>query len=371
MLGNTGIEVSEVGMGTEHLAGPREAVVSVVGEAIDAGVNYFDILLGAPDYRDNYRAAFQGKRDAVVIAGHLGNAFVDGQSITTHDPALCETAFHDLLTRLRVDAVDVLMIQFVDEPDDYAKVTAPGGIMEMAHRFKVQGKARAIGMSSHMTPVALAAVQSGLIDVLMFSVNPAFDRLPGYLPRFDTMWTVASQPDVEISQERKALHHACRSCGVGMVAMKPYGAGFLLNTVQPHPLTPVHCLQYALDQPGVAVAIPGMKNAEELRAALHLLQASPEEKDYSAVLAASQWNIGGVCMYCNHCLPCPAGIDVAETLQLLDAARQGITPTLREAYRQLAADASACIACGDCMARCPFQVDVATKMREEAPMFSR
>ena len=370
MLGNTGLEVSVIGMGTEHLAGPREAVVSVVGEAIDAGVNYFDILFGAPDYRDSYGAAFRGKRDAVVIAGHLGNAFVDGQSITTHDPARCEAAFHDLLTRLRVDAVDVLMIQFVDEPDDYARVTGPGGMLEMAQRFKAQGKARAIGMSSHMTPPALDAVQSGLIEVCMFSINPAFDRLPGYLPRLESMWTVASQPDVVISQERKALYHACRSRGVGVVAMKPYGAGFLLNPAQPHPLTPVQCLQYALDQPGVAAAIPGMKNADELRAALRLLEASPEEKDYSAALAASQWNIGGACMYCNHCLPCPAGIDVAETLRLVDAAHQELTPVLREAYQQLAANASACLACGDCMARCPFQVDVAAKMRDGAAAFA-
>ncbi|MHB0938842.1 MAG: aldo/keto reductase [Armatimonadota bacterium] len=146
MLGNTGIEVSVIGMGTEYLSGPQEAVVSVVGEAIDAGVNYFDLLFSAPEYRENYGAAFRGKRDAVVIAGHLGNAYVDGQNITTHDPALCETAFHDMLERLRIDAVDVLMLQFVDDPDDYARVTGPGGILEMALRFKAQGKARTIGI---------------------------------------------------------------------------------------------------------------------------------------------------------------------------------------------------------------------------------
>jgi len=372
MLGNTGIEVPVIGFGTEHLTGPREAVERVVGEAIDAGVAYFDLIFGAPDYRDHYGAAFRGKRDRVVIAGHLGNVFVDGQSITTHDPALCETAFHDLLQRLRVDAVDVLMIQYVDEPDDYARVTGPGGILEMAHRFKAQGKARAIGMSSHMTPVSLQAVQSGLFDVLMFSINPAFDRLPGYLPRFESMWSIASRIEAgtEVSQERNALFHACRSRGVGVVAMKPYGAGHLLDPAQPHPLTPVHCLQYALDQPGVAVAIPGMKNAEELHAALRFLDATPEEKDYSIFLAESLWTVQGACMYCNHCLPCPAGIDVAETMRLLDAARQGITPALRQAYEQLAANAADCTACGGCTERCPFGVDVATWMREGTEAFS-
>ncbi|MHB0939506.1 MAG: oxidoreductase of the aldo/keto reductase [Armatimonadota bacterium] len=226
-----------------------------------------------------------------------------------------------------------------------------------------------------MTPVSLEAVQSGLIDVLMFSLNPAFDRMPGYLPGLGLLLK-AARPDRETEaanspDARKALYHACRSRGVGIVVMKAYGAGYLLNPAQSHPLTPVHCLQYALDQPGVATVVPGMKNAEELGAALRLLSASPEEKDYSAVLAGSQWNLQGECMYCNHCLPCPAGIDVAEALRLIDAARQEITPALRLAYQQLAADASACLACGDCMDRCPFQVDVAAKMREGVAAFSR
>ena len=375
MLGATGLQVSVIGFGTEHLSGPRETVVTVVGEAIDAGVNFFDLLFSAPDYRDNYGAAFRGKRDAVVIVGHLGNAYVNGQSITTRDPALCEASFHDLLARVCVDAVDVAMIQFVDERDDFARVIGPGGLLEMARRLKAQGKTRAIGMSSHMTPTAWEAVRSGLIDVLMFSINPAFDRLPGDMPRLESLWEAEDQTETQAERARRSparteLFHACRSRGVGVVAMKPYGAGFLLDPRQPSPLTPVHCLQYALDQPGVATVIPGMKNGEELRAALHLLAATAEEKDYSAVLANSRWNVQGVCMYCNHCLPCPAGIDVAETLRLLDAARPGITPSLRQAYRQLAADASDCTACGQCAERCPFQVDVVTRMRAGTAAFA-
>ena len=152
--------------------------------------------------------------------------------------------------------------------------------------------------------------------------------------------------------------------------MKPYGAGFLLDPRQPSPLTPAQCLQYALDQPGVATVIPGLKNGEELRAALHLLTATAEEMDYRAALVDSRWNMQGVCMYCNHCLPCPAGIDVAETLRLLDAARRGITPSLRRAYRQLAVKASDCTACGQCAERCPFQVEVVVRMREGAAAFA-
>lgn len=374
-LGQTGLRVSEIGFGTEHLVRPRASVVEVVAEALDAGVNYFDVLLSDPEYRDTYGAAFMGRRDNVVIAGHLGNAWVNGQSITTRDPALSEASLHDLLTRLRIDAVDVLMLQYVDEQDDYARLTGPDGLLVMAQRLKAEGKARCIGMSSHMTPTARAAVESGLIDVLMFSINPAFDRLPGYLPRLEAMWEASlgqlAEYDVDgRAKERTALYHACQVHGVGLVAMKPFGAGFLLRPEQPHPLTPVQCLQYALDQPGVSTVAAGFAHAEQLRAALRVLDASPAERDYGAAIRASRWAVQGLCMYCNHCLPCPAGIDIAATVRLIDTARHTLTPTVRDAYHALPAHAADCTHCGDCMTRCPFQVDVVAAMTEGAALFA-
>jgi aryl-alcohol dehydrogenase-like predicted oxidoreductase len=72
-LGRTNIDVSEIGLGTEYLNGqPRDTVVSVVHEAVDNGINYIDLLFAFPEYRDNFSAAIRGKRDKLVITGHLG-----------------------------------------------------------------------------------------------------------------------------------------------------------------------------------------------------------------------------------------------------------------------------------------------------------
>ena len=43
---------------------------------------------------------------------------------------------------------------------------------------KSAGRIRCIGLSSHNPEVALAAVESGLVEVLMFSVNPCYDLQP-------------------------------------------------------------------------------------------------------------------------------------------------------------------------------------------------
>jgi hypothetical protein len=184
-------------------------------------------------------------------------------------------------------------------------------------------------MSSHNVPVSLRAVTSGRIDTLLFPVNPAFDTLPGDTEQIALKLESSYRPSVTIennlSPERKELYHACAVNGVGIAAMKPYAAGLLFVKENPSGmvLTPVQCLSYALSQPGVCTVVPGCKNATEMKAALAFLEATSEERDFSAIDANSVWKLRGSCMYCNHCLPCPVGIDIGITTRLTDTAGYG------------------------------------------------
>ena len=119
---------------------------------------------------------------------------------------ICEEFFLDLLTRLRTDYVDVLMMHFVDLEEEYERVFN-GDVLELAKRFQREGKARFIGMSCHNLPVAVKAVKSGQIDVLMYPINLTGSAMP----------------------DRKELLNACVSEGVGLVAMKPFAGGKLLQ----------------------------------------------------------------------------------------------------------------------------------------------
>jgi len=80
-------------------------------------------------------------------------------------------------------------------------------------------------------------------------------------------------------------------------------------------------------------------------------------------------------MYCNHCLPCPVGIDIGETTRLLDrmeAPASGFDPSvLRASYAALSAHAGDCIACGVCESRCPFGVGVIRNMERAAVVFGK
>jgi len=376
ILGRTGEPVGVIGLGMEQLEPEtRETVVSVVREAAAGGIEWFDLFMATPGIRDAMGEAIRGIRDGLKIAGHLGAVLVDGKTDRSRDPGPAGEAFHDLLRRLHTDHVDALMLFFVDEPDDYERTFGPGGLAELALRLKEAGKARFLGMSTHSVPSALKAVRSGLLDVLMFPVNPAFDLQPGSI-RLEALWEAetyrreggarkASPPD------RRELYAECARRGVAIVAMKPFAAGLLLDAKNPSgiALSPVQYLHYALSQPGVCVAVPGCRSVQHVRECLRYIEATEAERDYSALSATDLWKLEGRCMYCNHCLPCPAGIDVAAVTRLLDAGRAGMSDALRGEYRRLDRGGGACTACGLCMERCPFGVDVPAAMKEAAAFF--
>ncbi len=352
-LGRTGLRVGVIGLGMEHLCSDDSPMLApVVHAALDAGANYIDIMLWLPEPQALLGQALRGRRDRVILAGHLGVAQENGQYRKTRDVAECQTLFEDLLQRLGTDHVDILHLTFVDEPAEYEQVMAPGGVAELALQLRSQGKARFLGMSGHNAAVAMRAVESGLIDVLMQPVFIGQARDPN-MAGFD-------------AHAATELGHLCASRGVALVAMKTFGGGQLLQRDKPLPAA--RCLHYTLSQPGVCTAALGIKTVAEWQGGLHYLDATDEEKDFTPSLQELQVP-AGTCVYCNHCLPCPVVIDIPAVNRLLVAGEHGVSPALREAYRALDARASTCVECGDCMERCPFGVDVIANMRQAVSMF--
>lgn len=369
-LGRTGLDVSIIGLGGEYLEySPANTVISVIHEALDNDINYFDLFMASPDARDNYGNAFKGKRDKAIIAGHLGSAFKDGQYYVTRDKEICEFFLEDLLKRLNTDYIDILMLHFVDEPDDVEHVFQQEGLLNTALRLKQQGKTRYIGMSSHKAPAAIRAVESGLIDVLMYPANPAWDGIPGKTAWPNGIEKHLTGPDAQ----RVDLFQTCARMEVGLVAMKPYAGGRFLRKDDPDfpRLTPVQCLHYSLTRPGVCTVVPGCKNNQELKDALMYLDASNPETDFSFLKLNLLRNHRGRCVYCNHCLPCPSNIDIAEVARIVDISRSGNSSLLQNKYDKLSANGSNCIECGDCIDRCPFEVNIIGIMHQAQKNFGK
>ncbi|MFR4251018.1 MAG: aldo/keto reductase [Christensenellales bacterium] len=376
-LGRSGLKVSEVGLGCEHLQGlPYEQVKSVIDAALAGGVNVMDVFMSEPEVRTNIGKALSGRREQVVLQGHIGAAWLNGQYKRTRDLAHCKTFFEDFLTRLQTDYVDIGMIHFVDSEEDYKSVFE-SDVIEYAKQLKAEGKIKALGMSSHNPSIAERAVRTGLIDVLMFSINPVYDLMPEnvVIDELTNMDSYARREWNGIHPDREQLYKTCEAMGTGITVMKSLAAGNLLKA-ETSPfgvaLTPVQCIHYVLTRPAVASAMVGCKTAEEMQTALSYETASPEERDYSEILSHTpKYSLKGKCMYCNHCLPCPKKIDVAQVNKYLDLTEvEGeATATVKEHYAALSAHASDCIACGSCEKNCPFSVQIIERMKKAKEVF--
>lgn len=375
-LGRTGIMVSEIGAGCEGMVEkPYEFIKAYVDKMEEGGVNCIDLYAPNPELRSGLGQALKGRREKFVLQAHLCAVWKDGQYKRTRDIEEVKEGFEDQLKRLGTDHVEIGMIHYIDSLSDW-EVVKDGAVMEYALKLKEDGVVRSIGMSSHNPKAALAAVNSGLIDVLMFSVNPCYDLQPGD-ENVEQLWAPNKyeQPLVNMDPERQALYETCQRMGVGITVMKAFGGGDLLNAeLSPagKALTLNQCIHYALTRPAVASVMSGARTLEELEASIAYEETPESEKDYAEAFAQFpkiSWK--GHCMYCGHCAPCPKGISVADVTKFMNlTVAQGEVPeTVREHYAVLAHKASECVGCGACEKRCPFEVPIVENMKRAVQVF--
>ena len=376
-LGKTGLRVSEIGLGGEWLERHNtEEVKEVIEVREKQGINILDCWMSEPNVRSNIGLALKGKREKWIIQGHIGSIWEDGQYVRTRELAKVKPAFEDLLARMQTDYIDLGMIHFVDTEEEYKKAVE-GEFMEYVRSLKKQGKIRHIGLSSHNPAIAKLAACQGEIEMILFSINPAFDMLPPVTDLDEYFAEEYKEGLGGIAPEREELYKICEKNGVGITVMKGYAGGRLFDEkTSPFQaaLTPVQCIHYALTRPAVAAIMAGFDNPKHVYEAVAYETATEEEKDYASVLASAPKHAYsmGQCTYCGHCAPCPEKIDIAMVNKLYDLAvmQSEIPGTVKAHYGQLTANASDCIQCKSCESRCPFQVSIAERMRKTKELFS-
>lgn len=360
-LPHGGEKISVVGLGLGGIGtAPPEEIEAIIRKAIDNGINFFDMCTAGATYEPLGRA-IKDCREQVLLQCHFGAVYDEnGEYGWCRDFDTIKKTFYKELEQLGTDYVDFGFLHCVDEMDDYEKLKQIG-VLDFIIELKKQGKVRHIGFSSHTPEVANAILDTGLIDMMMFSINPAYDFEKG-----DNL-------GVGSVNERFELFRRCAREGVGISVMKPFFAGQLLSAEHSpfgKALTHTQCLQYALDRPGVLTALPGVLTMEHLDKVLKFLTATDEEKDYSVIGTFTADTISGTCVYCNHCQPCPAGIDIGLVNKYYDLALAGDDIAANH-YTKLAVNAEACLHCGHCESRCPFSVKQESRMEQIAEYFSK
>jgi len=373
-LGRTGLMVSEIGFGGEWLERhDEEESVELMRYAGDQGINIVDCWMSDSKSRDIIGKAMKGKRDKWIVQGHIGSTWQNGQYVRTRDLKHVIPAFEDQLKRMQTDYIDLGMIHYVDAEDDW-NTCMNTDYIKYVHELHEKGIIRHIGLSTHNPRIAKKAVETGFVEMIMFSINPAFDMHPA-CEDIDQMFGEYDPGLSGIDEERAALYQLCDEKNIGITVMKGFFGGRLFDEkTSPFgaAFTPAQCLHYALTRPGVSSVLVGYDTKEQVDAAVAYESASEDEKDYASVIASAPLHsYMGQCTYCGHCRPCPVDIDIAMVNKFYDLAvvQPEVPESVKEHYKALKVTASDCIACRGCESRCPFGVKVSERMVKTAALF--
>jgi aryl-alcohol dehydrogenase-like predicted oxidoreductase len=161
-LGKTGERLSMIGFGGIVVMDESpDAAANVVAEAVDRGINYFDI---APSYGNAQ------ERLGPALAPHRKNVFLACKTEgRTRDES--RKQLEESLRLLKTDHVDLYQFHALTKMKELDQVLGPGGAMETMEAARKEGKIRFIGFSVHSQETALAALERYNFDTILFPVN--------------------------------------------------------------------------------------------------------------------------------------------------------------------------------------------------------
>jgi len=159
---NDDVELSIIGLGGLVLAAMEQPEADrAVADAMERGVNYFDV---APTYGDSELKlghALQGRREQAFVACKT----------TRRDAAGARQELETSLRRLRTDHVDLYQFHAVSSMEDVERILGPDGAAETFMKARDEGKVRFLGLSAHAEEPAIALMERFECQSVLFPVN--------------------------------------------------------------------------------------------------------------------------------------------------------------------------------------------------------
>ena len=329
ILGKTGLKVSRLGFGGIPIqridaAGTRKLVLQMK----EAGINYIDTARGYTVSEEYLGEALEGVRQDFILAT---------KSMARTKEAMAAD-IEISLKNLRTDYIDLYQVHNATLPQ-LEQVMAPGGALEALLEAKAAGKIGHIGLTAHGLEVFEKALELDWVETFMFPYN-----------------IVESQAEELIKR--------CAEKNIGFIVMKPLAGGAIEDATL--------ALRYILKNDAVTIAIPGMAEEKELAQNLAAANdASPLSEEELTKIAAIRKELGTqFCRRCNYCQPCAVGINISGCFLFhgyLD--RYGLADWAKGRYATLPVKASACIGCGACENRCPYNLPIRQMLKKVAADF--
>ena len=312
-LGKTDITVPQNAFGALPIQRvSTEEAVSLLRNAYDGGMRFFDTARAYTDSEEKVGIAFEGMRDKVFISSKT--------QATTRDKF--EEDLNTTLTNLKTDYLDIYQLHCAarcyNEEDE---------IYQALVEAKKQGKVRHIGITAHKIGVAEDIANSGLYETLQFPFS--------YL---------ASDRDI-------ALVKKCKEHDMGFIAMKGLSGGLLTNSGA--------CMAF-MSQYDV-LPIWGIQKQNELDEWLSFFDHEATMTDETKAVIEKDRNelLGEFCRGCGYCMPCTVDIQINQCARMSQMIRRAPSKFwLTDYWKEEMLKIDSCIECGICKTRCPYELDI-------------
>lgn len=301
-----------------------EVTTHILQRALELGVNFIDTARG-------YTVSEQYIGEALKVVGREHFILATKSMKTKGEDILEELAIS--LKTLQTNYIDLYQFHNVGSLAAYEELVAPKGALEAVRRKKEEGVIGHIGLTTHRKDVLEQALKDDFYETIQFPFNP-------------------------MERHGEALFKQAKVQDVGIIVMKPYAGGAIVNKE--------YALRFELEHEAVSIVIPGVDSLEQLefnaRLASPFVPLKPEER---AIIEKEAKELGEhFCRRCGYCLPCAVEINIP-MMFLLEGyyTRYNLKEWSETRYKAMDKKAKDCIACGLCESRCPYELPIIDMMK--------
>lgn len=317
-LGKTGLRVSRMGFGGIPIQqSSQEDVTRLIAHLHKNGINFIDSARGYTISEERIGVALQGIREDFILATKsMARSF--------------EEMERDIQTSLKNFQTDVIDLYQIHNPSmaDLEKVCGPDGALKALLLAKEQGHVRHLGLTAHSLEVFEHALTLDWVETIMFPYNI-------------------------VETQAEELIQRCKEKKIGFICMKPLAGGAIEDATI--------ALRFISQNAGVSVLIPGVYKEEEANQNQKAIEdeSSLTQKEEEQIAKIRQELGTNFCRRCNYCQPCPQKINISGCF-LFEGylSRYGLEQWAIDRYQAMPVKASACVKCGLCESRCPYQLPI-------------
>ena len=218
-------------------------------------------------------------------------------------------------------------------------VIGEGGALEALKEAKEAGKIGHIGITVHSLEVFEKALEMDWVETIMFPYNI-------------------------VERQGEKLIHKCSEKNIGFIDMKPLAGGAIEDGRL--------ALRFVCANPDVTVVIPGLYDVSEIEKNMEAVEDVSEltAEELEAMEKVRKQLGTNFCRRCNYCQPCTVGINISGCFLFqgyLD--RYGLEDWAKDRYGAMAVKAGACVECGACETRCPYNLPIRQMLKKCAEEF--